>query len=106
MGTRSRFATLYLVSIGGQGEANLSVSSLPSFSEMTSDADTEENLAPNFEASPLDDTRLEHPHSEPTNPTRLLSCFRRGFLIILASAIKGIPLPRGRFSLINGKVKS
>ena len=40
---------------------------------------------------------LEHPNSEQTNPTRLLSCFRRGFLIILASAIKGMPLPRGRF---------
>jgi hypothetical protein len=90
-------ATLYLVSIGGQGDANLSISSLPPLNEMTSDADTEEHLAPNFEASSLDDTRLEHPNSEHTNPTRLLSCFRRGFLIILASAIKGIPLPKGRF---------
>ncbi len=32
-----------------------------------------------------------------TNSTRLLSCFRRGFLIILASVIKGIPLPQGSF---------
>lgn len=85
-------ATLYLVSIGGQAEANLPASSLPSLNEITSDADTEENFTLNSGESSLDDTRLEHPH-----PTRLLSCFRRGFLIILASVIKGMPLPRGRF---------
>ena len=90
-------ATLYLVSIGGQAEANLPASSLPPLNEITSDADTEENLTPNSGASSLNNTRLEHPNSEHTNLTRLLSCFRRGFLIILASAIKGMPLPRGRF---------
>lgn len=90
-------STLYLVSIGGQAEANLPVSSLPSLNEITSDADTEENLTANFGASSLDDNRLELPHPENAIPTRLLSCFRRGFLIILASVLKGMPLPRGRF---------
>ena len=90
-------ATLYLVSIGGQAEANLPVSSLPPLNEITSDADTEEHLTPNFRASSLEDNRLELPHTENAIPTRLLSCFRRGFLIILASAIKGLSLPRGRF---------
>lgn len=85
-------ATLYLVSIGGQAEANLPASSLPPLNEITLDVDTDENLNPNSGESSLDDTRLEHP-----NPTRLLSCFRRGFLIILASVIKGMPLPKGRF---------
>jgi len=30
-------------------------------------------------------------------PTRLLSCFRRGFLTILAAVIKGEPIPTGDF---------
>lgn len=98
-------ATLYLVSIGGQAEANLPVSSLPTLNEITSDADTEENLTPNFGASSLDDNRLELPHPENALTTRLLSCFRRGFLIILASAIKGLPLPKRKEAKIFKKAR-
>ncbi len=85
-------ATLYLVSIGGQAEVNLPASSLPPLSEITSDAETEENLISNSGESSLEDSQSAH-----SNSTRLLSCFRRGFLSILASVIKGMPLPRGRF---------
>ncbi|MGB5711353.1 MAG: hypothetical protein WBM44_10645 [Waterburya sp.] len=86
-----------LVSIGGKEEANLPASSLPPLNEITSAPDTEDNLTPNPRESSLNNTKLEHLNSGHTSSTRLLSCFRRGFLIILASAIKGMPLPRGRF---------
>lgn len=85
-------ATLYLVSIGGQAEANLPASSLPPLSEITSDAETEENLTLNSGEFPSDESK-----SAQNNSTRFLSCFRRGFLKILASVIKGMPLPRGSF---------
>lgn len=79
-------ATLWLVSVGGQAEVNLSASSLPPLSKIQFDV--------------LSDDKSEDNHSETsliTNPTRLLSCFRRGFLTLLASVIKGIPLPMGSF---------
>lgn len=85
-------ATLYLVSIGGQAETNLPASSLPGLSEITSDTETEENLTPDSGESPSDESK-----SAQNNSTRLLSCFRRGFLTILASVIKGMALPRGSF---------
>jgi hypothetical protein len=85
-------ATLYLVSIGGQAEANLPASSLPSLTEITSNVETEDNLSPNSGEYLSDERKLAQ-----TNSNRLLSCFRRGFLRILASVIKGIPLPQGRF---------
>ncbi len=80
-------ATLFLVSVGGQAEANLPPSSLPSLSEITSDSEMLENPQSNS----VESLFLK------TNSTRLLSCFRRGFLIILASVIKGMPLPQGSF---------
>ncbi|OLT58055.1 hypothetical protein [Moorena bouillonii] len=81
-------ATLFLVSIGGEAEANLPASSLPPLDdEMSSSAQTKEN--PSIPEKQI--LLLK------TNPTRFLSCFRRGFLRILASAIKGMPLPTGRF---------
>lgn len=80
-------ATLFLVSVGGQGEADLSASGLPPLSEISSDVDQEESSKSN-----------SWPSSSGNNyPTRLLSCFRRGFLMILASMIKGMPLPIGSF---------
>ena len=96
-GSAIAVATLYLVSIGGQAEADLPASSLPPLDEITSNAHTENNLTLNSGESSFDEPRLKHPNSEYTNPTRLLSCFRRGFLIILASVTKGMPLPIGRF---------
>lgn len=80
-------ATLFLVSVGGKAEANLPPSSLPSLSEMTSDTEMVENPKHSSIKS----------LSVTTNSTRLLSCFRRGFLVILASVIKGMPLPKGSF---------
>ncbi|NES40060.1 MAG: transposase [Moorea sp. SIO2C4] len=81
-------ATLFLVSIGGEAEANLPASSLPPLEQMSSSAETKENPS-------IHEKQILLPK---TNSTRFLSCFRRGFLIILASAIKGMPLPTGRFS--------
>ena len=75
-----------------KSHVNLPASSLPPLSEITSDAETEENLNPNSGESLSD-----HSQSAQNNSTRLLSCFRRGFLSILASVIKGLPLPRGCF---------
>lgn len=80
-------ATLVLVSAGEQAEANLPPSSLPSLSQITSDTEMGENPKHNC----VESLFLK------TNSTRLLSCFRRGFLIILASVIERIPLPQGSF---------
>ena len=42
--------------------------------------------------------KTEGKHSPNTlEPTRLLSCFRRGFLTILAAVINGVPIPTGDF---------
>jgi len=90
-------ATLYLVSIGGQAEKDLPASSLTPLNEITLDAHTQNNLTPNSGEFSLNNPILEYSNSEYSNPTRLLSCFRRGFLIILASVIKGLPLPTGHF---------
>ena len=81
-------ATLFLVSVGGKSEINLSPSSLPPLADITSDIQVDNNV------STPNPTKSSLPISP---PTRLLSCFRRGFLIILASVIKGMPLPQGHF---------
>lgn len=69
---------------------------------MTLESETEEKFSLNRgKSSSEDDSK-----SAQSNSTRLLSCFRRGFVIILASVIKGIPLPQGcfisDFSLVPG----
>ena len=80
-------STLFLVSVGGQAEAKLSASSLPPINEIQSDVETDESLTPDLTTS----------RGFNRSPTRLLSCFRRGFLVILASVIKQMPLPKGGF---------
>ena len=65
--------------------------------EITSDSHSQDNLTPNSGEFSLNKPVLEYSNSEYSNPTRLLSCFRRGFLIILASVIKGLPFPTGHF---------
>lgn len=67
-------ATLWVVSVGGEADLNLPASS--------------------FEVLP----RLPSSHS-PTRRSRprLLSCFRRGLVVILAALVSGDPLPLGRF---------
>jgi hypothetical protein len=72
-------AILWSVSVGGQADAQLPASSLPDMSTQ--------------ESSQLPLSSL----SAIPRPARILSCFRRGYLVILASVIKGLPLPCGRF---------
>lgn len=67
-------ATLWVVSVGGEEDANIPVSTLPDF-------------------QPLDSGRRTTRRSRP----RLLSCFRRGILTIIASLTAHRPLPMGRF---------
>lgn len=64
-------ATLWLVSVGGEEDARLS-------SNDSSDLSSSSSVA----------------------PTRLLSCFRRGFVLLLAHVLNRLPLPMG--SLILG----
>ena len=68
-------ATLWVVSVGGEAEATLPASSLGAL-------------------PPLHVARRRT--RQRTRP-RLLSCFRRGILTILAALIDGRPLPLGRF---------
>ena len=68
-------ATLWAVSVGGEADATLPASSF--------DALPETHIA----------RRRTTKHSQP----RLLSCFRRGLLVILSALISGLPLPLGRF---------
>jgi hypothetical protein len=68
-------ATLWVLSVGGEAEAHLPVSTLAEL--------------PPMHMARRRTTRRSQP--------RLLSCFRRGLLRILAAAITGEPLPQGRF---------
>lgn len=88
-------ATLYLVSLGRQAADNSSASGLPTDAEINSAAEIQldaEHLPQ--QCSPPNYATFSLPK---TKPTRLLSCFRRGFLVLLASIVKGIPLPTGHF---------
>ncbi len=70
-------ATLWVVSVGGEAEDNLPASS--------------------FEELPEAHIARKNTKSTPPSPPRILSCFRRGILVILTSLIAGHPLPLGRF---------
>ena len=80
-------ATLWLVSVGGQADAQLSSSSLP----LASESDSPESAQANATANCEDAAFLVRDSS------CYLSCFRRGFLSLLASIINHIPLPLGHF---------
>lgn len=68
-------ATLWLVSVGGQSNPNLPSSSLPDMS--------------------VDDSH----NTVPSSPTvRSLSCFRRGFITIIANLLNNFKIPFGLFS--------
>ncbi len=69
-------ATLWVLSVGGQADAEIPVCS--------------------WEALPETHIARRRP-SKPGSPPRLLSCFRRGLLILLASLLARQPLPSGRF---------
>ena len=68
-------ATLWVLSVGGEADANLPVCTL----------------------TELPSTHIARRRTTGRAQPRLLSCFRRGLLRILAAAIAGEPLPQGRF---------
>jgi hypothetical protein len=68
-------ATLWVVSVGGEADATLPVSSLEE----------------------LPEAHVARRRGTRRARARLLSCFRRGVLVILAALLKGEPVPLGRF---------
>ncbi len=68
-------ATLWVVSVGGEADARLPISSLEE----------------------LPDLQLARRGAPRRSRLRLLSWFRRGVLVILAALLKGEALPLGRF---------
>ena len=68
-------ATLWVLSVGGEADDNLPVSTL----------------------ADLPATHIARRRTTQRSQPRLLSCFRRGLLCILAAAIRGETLPQGRF---------
>ncbi len=76
-------ATLWLISLGSEADAHLSDTNL-AFSSSTA---TETKIANSPITSP--------PANSPVTPTRLLSCFRRGFLLLLAHVLNRLSLPMG-----------
>jgi hypothetical protein len=68
-------ATLWVVSVGGAADANLPASTLDE----------------------LPETHVARRRTTRRSRPRFLSCFRRGWLIILASALNRLALPLGRF---------
>lgn len=70
-------ATLWVVSVGGEADATLPASSL-------------EELPPRHVAR-------QRGRPQQRSRPRLLSCFRRGVLVILVALITGQDLPLGRF---------
>src|SRR5256885_10521077 len=72
---RSAVATLWVVSVGGQADANLPVSSLQA----------------------LPETHVARRKATGRSRPRMLSCFARGILSIVAALIRGDGLLLGRF---------
>lgn len=68
-------ATLWAVSVGGEADATLPASSL----------------------AHLPEAHIARRRKLRCVAPRLLSCFRRGALVLLSAALAGRPLPRGRF---------
>jgi hypothetical protein len=68
-------ATLWVLSVGGEADANVPESSLEALSE----------------------NHIARRRLRQSSFTRLLSCFRRGIIIIVAALIAHRPLPLGRF---------
>jgi hypothetical protein len=68
-------ATLWVVSVGGEADAHLPASS---FDELPSH-------------------HVARQRSTGCEPPRLLSCFRRGFLVILSALLNHLPLPMAGF---------
>lgn len=94
-------ATIWLVSVGGQADAQLMANSLDASttSKNTSDTQSQPSSETDEETLSQDSLASQRPAREttiPANPSRHLSCFRRGFLVVLATIFKGNPLPIGQ----------
>lgn len=89
-------ATLWLVSVGGQADAQLPECSLPVSSLSEHSPDTHHPPL-NTLREPEDIATSIPSQTSSKRSGRLLSCFRRGFIVILATLIKGEPLPTGSF---------
>lgn len=68
-------ATLWMVSVGGEADAQAS--------------------APDLEALP--EAHIARRKASQRSRPRLLSCFRQGWIVILTALLKGLPIPVGRF---------
>ena len=96
-------AMIWLVSVGGQADAQLAVSSLERLEasqnklERDSHPDGEQAHESVVIPSSLASDNNADVDSKPTQFSRHLSCFRRGFLVVLAAVFKGDPLPIGEF---------
>ncbi len=75
IGSAIAIATLWQVSVGGAVDANLPISSLDE----------------------LPQTHVARRNFKNSGEHRWLSCFRRGFLVIMAAVLNGLPLPQGGF---------
>ncbi|MGF1460512.1 MAG: transposase [Leptolyngbyaceae cyanobacterium] len=92
-------ATIWLVSVGGHADAQLSASSLPVPISSPNTPDSSEHPVPETdEATTLSQTsEASQTVAREAQPKRSLSCFRRGLVVILATLLKGLPLPVGQF---------
>jgi hypothetical protein len=94
-------ATIWLVSVGGQADAQLAASSLSPLttSQNTPDTQSQQSLQTDEALSVQGALASQTTAREDTTPAksvRHLSCFRRGFLGVLATILKGNPLPIGQ----------
>lgn len=95
-------ATIWLVSVGGQADAQLTASSLDSLTTQQKTPDTQSQSSPEMDEETLSiQESLASQNSSiegttPNKPSRHLSCFRRGFLVLLATIFKGESLPIGQ----------
>ncbi len=98
-------AMIWLVSVGGQANAQLSFSSLGALRTPQNTSETDSHQASKANKETLaEQASLECQGSSPstgnTQPAthpRHLSCFRCGFLVLLATIFKGDSLPIGQF---------
>lgn len=88
---KKSIATVWLVSVGGEAESQVSASSL--------------SLSSSGEKTPVTSSGEQTSYQRlASSAPRWLSCFRRGFLVLLARAIQGLPLPVGSLSSPFGAV--
>ncbi|NEO34553.1 MAG: transposase [Symploca sp. SIO3C6] len=92
-------ATIWLVSVGGQMEAQQDASSLNNRPQPSHPPEPDGIAPPSQQDSNRAPTapQTDELQSQSSRPSRHLSCFRQGFLGILAAVFKGDALPIGQF---------